>query len=625
MKFLSNAESRIGAGLSVFSFAVYAFTACPSIDVIDAGELSTVAYTLGISHPTGYPLFSIFGAIISHIPVPVRIVHRVNLMAALFCAVAVYVFFRFLFFFLSEFILSRNERVPGGDARRTDIGGTIPLLSAACGTLLLAFSETFWAQATSVEVYSLHLLLISIVLLVFTRAISLRKAQEDGGMLWYLFAFTLGLAFCNHMTTILLAPAFLFAYFYTHRFTAASWEKLLRLVPFFLVGLSLYLYLPIRAATRPIMDWGNPVSFERLFWHFSGKQYRIWLFSSTESAAKQLSYFIDTLPAEFVYFPLAFALIGIWRLFRERKIVLVFTLLLFIGCVLYSINYDIHDIDSYFLLAYLTLAVWAAAGISWILTAAKVRMIILAPAAILVCLVPLIVNYPEETERDFHLVEDYTKDIFHEVQPNGIILSYQWDYFVSAANYLQMVEGERPDVVVIDKELLRRSWYFVQLETRYPTLVERSRPEIDNLLKELYKFEHDLPYDPEEIERAYTGVIRSFVVKNIAERPIYVTPEVEPQYLRGFNLVPIGLAARIYPDTLRHQTACPEFHYSIPVKTSKYTEGILSLYARADVNCAMYKNMLGERDSALVLVDRALQISPGMNEAMYLKEQLQNR
>ena len=127
-----------------------------------------------------------------------------------------------------------------------------------------------------------------------------------------LFALVLGFSFTNHMTTILLAPAFLAAFFYANRYNdRATWKKLRALfLPFFL-GLSVYCYLPVRASMKPVMNWGNPADAERFLWHISGKVYRVWIFSSFESAGKQFKYFVDTLPGEFAYLPLVFAAIGI--------------------------------------------------------------------------------------------------------------------------------------------------------------------------------------------------------------------------------------------------------------------------------------------------------------------------
>ena len=38
-----------------------------------------------------------------------------------------------------------------------------------------------------------------------------------------------------------------------------------------------------------------------------------------------------------------------------------------------------------------------------------------------------------------HLVEDYTHNMFASLRPGAVVLSFQWDYWVSAAHYYQLV------------------------------------------------------------------------------------------------------------------------------------------------------------------------------------------
>ena len=124
----------------------------------------------------------------------------------------------------------------------------------------------------------------------------------------------------------------------------------------------IYSYLPIRASQSPFLNWGNPIDLERILRHISGKQYQVWLFSSTAAAKKQFIYFIETLPAEFSI-SLVITAIGLFGAFIKAKRFFIFLIITFLFTILYSINYDIHDIDSYFLLAYICLAFFAVFGV----------------------------------------------------------------------------------------------------------------------------------------------------------------------------------------------------------------------------------------------------------------------
>ena len=69
------------------------------------------------------------------------------------------------------------------------------------GAVALALAETFWSQAVAVEVDSLHLLLVSLLLWTFARALRPPDGREEARW-WSFFALCTGLAFANHMTTI---------------------------------------------------------------------------------------------------------------------------------------------------------------------------------------------------------------------------------------------------------------------------------------------------------------------------------------------------------------------------------------------------------------------------------------
>lgn len=581
----------VGLLVALCALGVYMKTLAPSVTFIDSGELATVACTLGIAHPTGYPLFTLLGWVFSKLPIAGEEIVRLNIMAAVFCAAGVYVFFQLMHLLLA--VASKSK-------------GSSPVLLASAGaSLLLAFSETYWSQATSVEVYSLHLLFLSLVLFCFVNANFYHEIQSRFGEVdqrlseaswWTLFAFTLGLSFTNHMTTILLSLGLLYWYFSSHGGGRESRLQILRMGFPFLLGLSVYLYLPVRGA-RALLNWGNPVTLERFLWHLSGKQFRVWIFSSTEAAGRQLKYFINSLPHEFAYIGLLFALVGVVGLFRMEKKLAIGVLLLFLTCMLYSINYDIHDIDSYFLLAYVCVAIWSGVALfqicAWAQGVSIVQYRVVCFLIIAASLTPVAVHYNVNDESSNYLVEDYTKNMFASVQPDALVISYQWDFWVSGSYYYQIVRGYRADVAVVDKELLRRSWYLLQLEHRYPWLIQESKPEVEAFNKELYKFEHDLPYNPAVIQAKYIEMISSFIVKNMASRPVYVTHEIEAEFTGGLQRVPEGLAFRLFADTSFHETFLPDFAIRPFQRRGRLEDMMKSLYLSSLNARATYYNTNG--------------------------------
>jgi len=611
----------VAAVVSAVAFLVYLRTLAPTVSFIDSGELAAVACTLGVAHPTGYPLFTLLGWVFSKLPIASEEIVRLNIMAAVFCAAGVYFFFHVVYLVLT-LVAKRMSSM----SKRRDVPPLALISASAACSLILAFSETYWSQALSIEVYSLHLLLLSIVILSFLKASFSEPGEYPEGNTWLnsagwwmLFAFTLGLAFANHMTTILLAPGFVYLYFATQGNGAASWRRIGKLAIPFLLGLSVYLYLPIRALQSPALNWGNTATLEKFLWHLSGKQYRVWIFSSTESAGRQLKYFINNLPDEVAYVGLFVAFLGLTTLWRVHRRLFIATALLFVSCVFYSINYDIHDIDSYFLLAYICVALWGGAGFvkvfSWISQRTALRTSIVAALIIVVGLVPLAFHYNKSNESDNYLVEDYTMNMFASLRPDALVLSFQWDYWVSASLYYQLVKGVRTDVAVVDKELLRRSWYLKELEGRYPWLIQRSRPEVNAFLLELHKFEHDLPYNPNVIQARFVAMISSFIRNNMSERPVYVTAEIEPEFTQGLARIPEGLGYRLAADAMPKGSREVPFKYRHFERRGRLEDGLRGMYANSLISKGKYHYALGELEAAKVAFSEALAYSPGSREA----------
>lgn len=581
-------SSAIVAALTgLAAFAVYLLTMSRSVGFIDSGELAAVAAGLGIAHPTGYPLYTLLGRVAMMLPLGVEEIVRLNLLSALLGSAGVV-----LMFFVVRTVLLAPAWNPRGEREQgTGFRGDA---ASAAAALLFGFSETAWSQALVAEVYALHGFMISAVILLFLRAAAARPPRAA---LWAAAAFVLGLSFGNHMTTVLLVPGLALLVWSSLGRSRGERGNILRMIPPFLFGLSVYLYLPLRGAAGPWLSWGDPTSPGRFLSHLRGKQYSVWIFSSTEATARQFSYFLGSFPAEFAYAGAAVALAGLAVLFRRAKILAGVTTLFFVFCVLYAINYDIHDIDSYFLLAYWTTALWAGVGVEALL--GRMPKLPKPAAVVLALLFPLAaftMHRATVDESGNRLVEDYTRNLLASVRPNALVLSYQWDFWLSGSYYYQLVRGMRPDVAVIDKELLRRSWYFKEIGRRHPWLLKESRAEVDLFLRELEKFERDLPYDPAVIQGRFEGMIRSFLARSMESRPVYVTGEIEPEFWRGFDRVPEGLAYRLKPDTAFYPTARPRFERREFARRGRLEDMFTKLYTDAWVSRGYYY-MIKRRDA----------------------------
>jgi len=592
----------------LFVFVVYLFTLAPGIVEIDSGELTTAQIILGIAHPTGYPLFTMIGYLWSLLPFPSSPVYQANLLAALFTAGSI------LFFIKSaRLILDSSEtvRLSAGKQKKkknkeTEIK-TAPRVelknsAAVFAGLLLAFSVTYWKQSASVEVYSLHLLLLNGIIFFLLKAF----LNESELKTWLVFAVALALGFTNHMTTLLILPGTAFLYFTKEKFSGKSFKQIgLMLAAFFPALALIYAYLPLRASQSPLLNWGNPVNFENFFRHVSGKQYRVWLFSSSDAAKKHLADFFQNLPGEFAYLGLIPILIGLWFFSKRNKKLFYFLLINFFATVFYSINYDIHDLDTYFLLAFVSLSFFSAGGFVFLIDSFSNRNISFTAAVVLLAVV-LTINFPKADKSEAYIFEDYTKTILSSVPQNAVILSYQWDYWVSPSYYFRFVEKFRPDVRVVDKELLRRSWYYPQLETEYPGIFDGVKEDVNGFLKAVQPFERDENYNSALLEKYYKRIMSGVVTVDYENRDSFIGPEIfENEMRRGEFILPKGFFAVPYHFLYKvvkgkEYVPEPELNYSLrfPKEYDEYTDIIKRTIVATRANRAVYEAQHGRNEKA---------------------------
>ena len=627
----------------IFVFIVYLLTIAPSVIQIDSGELAAVQTTLGIAHPTGYPIYTMIGYLFSLLPLPFTKIFQLNLLAAIYCSSAVSVFAFTIKYTLDNWSSFTKQVKPEAEKSKKKKKEKIAvenvetfsepskIISAIFGSLVLAFSRTFWFQSTSVEVYSLHVLLISIIILFLLNAYIISE-KENETKIWFYFAVVLSLGFTNHMTTLLILPGVAYLYFLRYKLSKASVKRVLLMIGIFIpVLVVIYAYLPISTSQKPILNWGNPIDLERILRHVSGKQYQVWLFSSTEAAEKQLVYFFESLPGEFSYV-LILSVIGmIVSLFKARRL-FFFLLITFLSTVLYSINYDINDIDAYFLLAYFVLAFFAALSAFNILNQKNISQKISSLILTVFLIILFYLNFGKVNQSAVYTFEDYTKELIGSVPENSIILSYQWDYWLSASYYYQLVENYRRDVTIIDKELLRRSWYYDQLDNYDPELLKNLKPEIDRFRTALRPFERDEKFDANLLESLFRKIMTGIVAENIEQRDIYIAPELFENEMQkgefilpeGYLLVPDLFLLKVVQNKNYIPAAEPDFTIRFPSNRNIYIDNIERIVGASLSRRALYEMSFGMNDRAKIYVMKIINEFPNYKVPPVLMKLLQN-
>jgi hypothetical protein len=519
---------------------------CRSVGFTDSGELAAVVSTLGIAHPTGYPLFTVLGRCVIMIPSSVEEIIRLNIFASVLTAIAVSIFFKTTLVLRRSVAIFQPKRL-----KQRDTNDHRFILASAIASLVVGFSSTFWSQSTNLEVYALHLFLVLLTIWMFIDGLEEQaKNRNTISKKFILFAFILGLSFSNHMTTILLAPGFLWLFFRTFNVNKNSLIIVLKIAPFFLLGLSIYLYLPIRSSGYPMLDWGHPATLERFFWHVSGKQFRVWMFSGWSVVQKQLDYYFTDFLSEYSIAVCFCIIIGFIILLKQSRRVLVFLAFLFCTTIVYSVNYDIFDIGSYFLLSYIVIGWIVSFGIDFLLVWSEntrywIRVVVLA-VLLSLPLIQIVQNWKDVQEANKNLPEQFVTKSFSQLEPHAIVLASQWDYFISPSLYYQAVRKERCDLTLIDKSLLQnRTWYFTQLQHQAPWLMERIREQANLFLIELSKFEREEPFNFAVIQAYWQNLLAAIVEQSLPDHPVYIDARIEREFPSFYHRIPAGFFLRL--------------------------------------------------------------------------------
>ena len=611
-------------------------TAAPDLMFTDSGELAGVCVTLGIAHPTGYPLFAIIGHLFSLIPMGLSKIYQLNLMASFFTALSSVVFFQTLLIVFELVNKKKNQQKTKNKQSQVNESNLLEnrniLLISFFTSLTYSFATTVWQQANAIEVYSLQAMMFNLVIWSILKSSSAKENQFK----FYIFTeFLLGLSFTNHMQTVLLIPGVLYLYLFgigdSHKFDKLKFKEILWLFIPFVIGLSLILYLPLRSMSMPDFNWGFVSrGWSKFIYHASGKQYQIWMFSDSASISTNLGKFFSLLPYQLGWIGLVPFLLGIYFLFKQNRKLLFFLLILLFTCLSYSVNYSIHDIDSYFLLAFISIILLTGTGLFFVIS----KYPKLVAAIVIIPIISLIQNFDSNDNSKNYLVPEYSRILGDNLEPNAIIISAQWDYWCSAFWYKQKVEGYRPDVVLLEKELLRRTWYLEQFKKWYPATAKTVENEVNLYLGQLELFESEKEYNPVLIQQYYVGLINALIDKNFGKRPIYVTIDVvenptDADIASKYQKIPQGFAFRLEKDNKIYQPNLDKIDISKFLEFKKdrnnhLVEGILSVASLNVTNIGRYAQATNNTVTARKSYEMALKIDRSNQNAQMGLQQLSN-
>jgi tetratricopeptide (TPR) repeat protein len=276
-------------------FGVYLGTMHPVFKENDSPETVTAAYTLGIAHPPGYPLYGLMGKMFITF-IPGNPAFRVNILSSFLMVFTLLITYLLLGRISFKLFGSSNNFV---------------LMSSL---ILLAFSFLVWDQSIEAKggIYILNMFFLSI--LIYS---SFQLLERFNTRMLYFLSFIFGLGLSNHWPSMIILTPVL-GYVLLKNANAIKLKMII--VCFFLlaVGVSPYIYLPIRAAAGPPLKWGNTIDFTTVLRHILRQDYIVPQVPGTGLLIYQVQEFIKVFVTNYSFFCLLI-LPGMYIYYKKAK------------------------------------------------------------------------------------------------------------------------------------------------------------------------------------------------------------------------------------------------------------------------------------------------------------------
>ncbi|XP_068110482.1 protein O-mannosyl-transferase TMEM260 isoform X2 [Hyperolius riggenbachi] len=418
--------------LAVFTcvFGVYIKTLHPSVPGGDSGELITAAYELGVAHPPGYPLFTLM-AKLAMVLVPFgSIAYRVNLLCSLFGAIA------------ATLLFSTTFRLSG---------------SSAAGILavgLYSFSRLTWQWSIAAEVFSLNNLFVALLMAL---VVEFEKAKTARG-----------------------------------RSKELSFKHLLKLGACFSGGLSPYVYLIVSSYfNQARWTWGDQTSIQGLLTHLLREEYGTFSLAKSETGSSMmqiLMFQISHMITEMTPLAPSLALLALIIVFIKRDSsvpeVGLFTAMLLAYSLFFSwrANLDISKplflgvVERFWMQSDIVVCALAGLGLVSLTHILSARLINKDFIFCLEWIVAVTItahqirgNFRICDQSGNYVVDKFGRNILSSIPLNAVIL-LRGDLPGNSMRYLHYCEGLRPDLSLVDQEMMTYEWYLPKTSKHLPNV-----------------------------------------------------------------------------------------------------------------------------------------------------------
>ncbi|KAM3870777.1 protein O-mannosyl-transferase TMEM260 [Diretmus argenteus] len=495
----------------------------------DSGELITTACELGVAHPPGYPLFTLLARLAMSLLPSLSPAHSVSLMSSLLGAVA------------SGALCFTVCRLAGPGPGAVLTGG------------LFAVSRLSWQWSMVAEVFTLNNLFVGL-LFSLTASFHCAENASQRSKIAHWGALCCGLGLCNQHTLVLyvlvLIPWVLHR-LYSHR--ELSLCGLVSLGVCFLGGFLPYIYMPISSYLNTARwSWGDQTSLSGLLTHLLRAEYGTFSLAKTESSVNlstmlqaQLDHCLGDLSVPALVLAVMGVLLSSWdRRCCSVSWLLTAMLLVYSLFFAWRANLDISKplllgvVERFWLQSDAVVCVLAGLGLSWTHTGLE-RW--LGHGGVWkttgwVFTVALLVHMVHSNRRECDqssniVVESFGREVLASVPADSIILT-RGDLPGNSLRYLHYCQGVRPDVRLVDQEMMTYTWYVSKLRQHHPgvhfpgRLWDRGHPEE----KDAFSLQQFLSHNTQRDVIACIGL-----------------PDGDPSWERSFSRWPLGVCDYLVP------------------------------------------------------------------------------
>jgi hypothetical protein len=433
----SGIDRLVALALGGLCLAAYVATLTPglSFPVMDSHELALNAIRLGVAHPSGYPVYTLFGFLWVHAVPFGDAAYRMNLLSAVMGAAAVG----------THYLLIRAL----GPCR----------LAAAGATLLYGLGDVFWSQAVITEVYAANAFLQIVTMLVLIRwARRVTEGRPSDG-LFLAFALLFGLSAGTHLSNLGFAPLYAAFVLLVDPSILRRPRTIAAAAALFAVALGQYAWLYLRGSRFDQYPNVEPDSLRGMW------GYTLGAFSSSRFAYPvgilpfRLWFYLQQLTNNVGIAGVAIGMLGAWMLLWRSPFAFWLLLGMHVTNVFVFAQFSVPDPEVFFLPGYVPWAVFVGCGLQACIDAVAWAYARWTPSpriAHAIVALPLVVwigwmgarNFgPNDRSKDT-LVPDFDRNVYDLLPPDSAVLSAR-GAFGADMLYWQVADKMRRDVSVL--------------------------------------------------------------------------------------------------------------------------------------------------------------------------------